>query len=312
MNATQTAYLGALYAKTDAERSDVVVTHLKVLAHAFERGKLNNIDHQLAAGACRYAAERIGDAPGAALAGHPPTKPGYYWAQWRKAVPGTRDAAELTPSDRWEPVQVFENALDDQHPEYLMVEVGGVERAQGLDCFVWGPAIKPAAGQPGIKVLEWGKTSYGTPEVSTIAGVYRLNHAGNGGWSVNRQRDVLRDNDGRTNFATVEAAKAAAQADFEARIRSALASPDSAPLTATAGEMWGELCKRTFAVQHNPNCPSPFLVRLPGKSGLIDMNPYGDVLGRSRNTTGDVLGFGKSLQEAALAALHSPEGGANG
>ncbi|QOF71442.1 hypothetical protein IG197_27480 [Aminobacter sp. SR38] len=46
-----------------------------------------------------------------------PTKPGYYWAQWRKAVAGTRDAAELTPSDDWEPVQVFENALDDRkHP----------------------------------------------------------------------------------------------------------------------------------------------------------------------------------------------------
>ncbi|QOF71438.1 hypothetical protein IG197_27460 [Aminobacter sp. SR38] len=31
---------------------------------------------------------------------------------------------------------------DDQHPEYLMVEVGGVEKAQGLDCFAWGPAIQ--------------------------------------------------------------------------------------------------------------------------------------------------------------------------
>jgi hypothetical protein len=70
-----------------------------------------------------------------------PTKPGYYWAQWRKAVPGTRDASELTPSEDWEPVQVFENALDDRHPEYLMVEVGGVERAQGLDCFAWGSAL---------------------------------------------------------------------------------------------------------------------------------------------------------------------------
>lgn len=77
-----------------------------------------------------------------------PTKPGYYWAQWRKAVSGTRDAAELTPSDDWEPVQVFENALDDQHPEYLMVEVGGVERAQGLDCFVWGPMLLAMPTQP--------------------------------------------------------------------------------------------------------------------------------------------------------------------
>lgn len=53
---TQDAYLGELYAKTDAERRDVVITHLKVLAHAFENGKLDTIDHQLAAGACRYAA----------------------------------------------------------------------------------------------------------------------------------------------------------------------------------------------------------------------------------------------------------------
>lgn len=141
MNASQTAYLGELYAKTDAERSDVVITHLKVLAHAFERGVLDNIDYTLAAGACRYAAECIGDRPVAPLTGLTPTKSGFYWAQWRKAVAGTRDAAELTPSDEWQPVQVFENALDEQHPEYLMVEVGGVEKAQGLDCFVWGPAI---------------------------------------------------------------------------------------------------------------------------------------------------------------------------
>lgn len=64
-----------------------------------------------------------------------------------------------------------------------------------------------------------------------------------------------------------------------------------------------ELCERTFAIQHNPNCPSPFLVRLPGKSGVIDMKPYGDIFGRTPNTTGDVLGFGKTLQEAALRAL---------
>lgn len=80
---------------------------------------------------------------------HPtPKRPGYYWAQWRKAVPGTRDGDELTPCDDWQPVQVFENALDDQSPEYLMVEVGGVEKAQSIENFVWGPALEAALRQP--------------------------------------------------------------------------------------------------------------------------------------------------------------------
>ena len=36
-----------------------------------------------------------------------------------------------------------------------------------------------------------------------------------------------------------------------------------------------EMSKLTYAVQHNPNCPMPFLVRLiaPG-SGLLDLKPY--------------------------------------
>jgi hypothetical protein len=67
-------------------------------------------------------------------------------------------------------------------------------------------------------------------------------------------------------------------------------------------EEWQELCKRTFVVQHNPNCPSPFLVRMAGK-GPIDMLPYGDGLGLIRHQTGDVLGFGKTLRDAARAAL---------
>jgi len=69
-----------------------------------------------------------------------------------------------------------------------------------------------------------------------------------------------------------------------------------------------ELLKLTFAIQHNPNCPSPWLVRLPGKSGAIDMKPYGDPLGLVRHQTGDILGFGKTLEEAARAAL-TPEQG---
>lgn len=75
------------------------------------------------------------------------------------------------------------------------------------------------------------------------------------------------------------------------------------------GDAWAELCKRTFAIQHNPNCPSPFLVRLPGKSGAIDMKPYGDGLGGIfvKHQTGDVLGFGKTVSEAAIAAMEAAE-----
>lgn len=69
-----------------------------------------------------------------------------------------------------------------------------------------------------------------------------------------------------------------------------------------AAQVPDELTKLTFAVQHNPNCPSPWLVRLPG-NGPIDMLPYGDPLGLVRHQTGDILGFGKTFGEAARAAL---------
>ncbi|MBB2698903.1 UNVERIFIED_ORG: hypothetical protein GGI66_003580 [Rhizobium esperanzae] len=80
-----------------------------------------------------------------------------------------------------------------------------------------------------VKPLDWAETSYGTPEVYSVAGVIRLNQAANGGWSVSIKGEVLRDSDGRTNFATLEKAKAAAQADYERRILSALVT------TATEG-----------------------------------------------------------------------------
>jgi hypothetical protein len=67
-----------------------------------------------------------------------------------------------------------------------------------------------------------------------------------------------------------------------------------------------ELLNLTFAIQHNPNCPSRWLVRLPGK-GPIDFKPYGDALGIVKHETGDRLGFGGNLEEATQAALSSPE-----
>lgn len=82
------------------------------------------------------------------------------------------------------------------------------------------------SGEVVVKALDWGETSYGRPEASTVVGVYRIYESVSGGWSASRgglHADVLKDKDGRKNFATLDAAKAAAQADYETRIRSALA-----------------------------------------------------------------------------------------
>ncbi len=66
---------------------------------------------------------------------------------------------------------------------------------------------------------------------------------------------------------------------------------------------FNELCNLTFAIQHNPNCPDKFLIRLPGKSGCIDLKPYGDQLGFRAHKTGDVIGAGATLHEACQKAL---------
>lgn len=59
----------------------------------------------------------------------------------------------------------------------------------------------------------------------------------------------------------------------------------------------------TYAVQHNPNCPAKYLVRLVGKSGRIDLKPYGNHFPSVKHETGDVLGFGKTLDEAIDNAI---------
>lgn len=66
-----------------------------------------------------------------------------------------------------------------------------------------------------------------------------------------------------------------------------------------------ELAGKAFVVQHNPNCPSPFLVRMPGDGGRIDMLPYATPL--SPCETKDILGFGRTLEEAATVALRLAE-----
>lgn len=71
-----------------------------------------------------------------------------------------------------------------------------------------------------VKPIVWTTGTYGGPSAQTIVGVYYINEAWNGGWSAIRNRDALKDSDRRTNFATIEAAKAAAYADKSARILS--------------------------------------------------------------------------------------------
>lgn len=55
------------------------------------------------------------------------------------------------------------------------------------------------------------------------------------------------------------------------------------------------LARHTCVLEINPNCPSPYLVRLTGAGGCIDKMPPGK--------TGDMLGYGTSLREAFDRAL---------
>ncbi|WP_333896248.1 hypothetical protein [Brevundimonas aurantiaca] len=71
-----------------------------------------------------------------------PTAPGFHWAIQIAVDPGTRDADVFEPTSRWEVVEVYENAFPGE-PEHLRVFVLGVEEAQSLANFVWGPVIPP-------------------------------------------------------------------------------------------------------------------------------------------------------------------------
>ena len=72
-----------------------------------------------------------------------PTRPGFYWAQWRASDHGH----ELPPVDDWQVVEVFENASDPDDPEYLLASVCGVAESELLANFNWGDgplSIMPA------------------------------------------------------------------------------------------------------------------------------------------------------------------------
>lgn len=57
-----------------------------------------------------------------------------------------------------------------------------------------------------------------------------------------------------------------------------------------------ELGKLTYAVEHNPNCPSRFRIRIVGRlAGVLDF--------QLPPKTNDVFGHGKTLENAARNAL---------
>jgi len=65
-------------------------------------------------------------------------------------------------------------------------------------------------------------------------------------------------------------------------------------------EPLGRLSDQTYMLEHNPNCPSPYLIRLIGKgAGRIDREPP--------EKTRDILGYGKTLDAAVSAALHAKD-----
>ncbi len=71
-----------------------------------------------------------------------PTKPGYYWALWIKAV---KDTAEDSLSNEWEIVEVWENFIGEPCEAdadiKFAVSVHGVQQTQWLDCFRWGNPV---------------------------------------------------------------------------------------------------------------------------------------------------------------------------
>ncbi len=62
----------------------------------------------------------------------------------------------------------------------------------------------------------------------------------------------------------------------------------------TEPEVLERLTQSTYVVEHNPNCLSPFLVRLPGKKGYID---------KMNSGTADICGYGRTLVDAAGQAF---------
>jgi hypothetical protein len=75
------------------------------------------------------------------------------------------------------------------------------------------------------------------------------------------------------------------------------------------------LLDRTFRIEHSPNCPTKWLVRLVGNGeAIIDGLPYTQWMNRFDQSihgelTRDALGFGKTLNQAAKRAIKAKEKG---
>ena len=214
---------------------------------------------------------------------------------WVQQVDFTEDALDA----RWfGAAPLSEKDLDTRAEEYA-AEVDGREGRYDADvkqAFIDGFQAALSASSVAVKPLEWEETEFldepnkgrGAKATSPHSAWYFVNPH-KGGWRIHFGTEEIHP--------TIEAAKAAAQADYEALIRSAL----SAQVQDVAG--LERLRDVTYAVQHNPNCPAKYLVRLVGKSGRIDLKPYGNHFPSVKHETGDVLGFGKTLDEAIDNAI---------
>lgn len=87
--------------------------------------------------------------------------------------------------------------------------------------------------------------------------------------------------------------------DFEWNTRSISALRPAGPAVPAVPAV---LLDRTFAIEYNPNCPSPWLVRLIGKCAFLDLKRYSRLTPKDEYTK-DVLGFGKTIDEAAQNAI---------
>ncbi len=70
-----------------------------------------------------------------------------------------------------------------------------------------------------------------------------------------------------------------------------------------------KLGKHTYRLEHSPNCPSQYLVRLVGwGKGKIDGEPiWHPLMQKSTVQTEDAYGYGKTLEAAAEAAFAMKE-----
>lgn len=90
--------------------------------------------------------------------------------------------------------------------------------------------------------------------------------------------------------------------DMCERVYAAIRAQEACRTVIRSGqETWVlRLQKVTHVVEFSPSCPCPYLVRLPGKSAVIDKIS-------DRTKTTDAIGCGKTLEEAAENAFQAQQ-----